>query len=135
MKPAVENKNLEFKIHIPDDLPHILGDRCRLLQVLRNIIGNAIKFTDNGYIFIEAKREGDYVLIHVEDTGTGISSEELKKIFTKFYQAYTGNDRNNKGTGLGLFICREIIEKHNGKIWAESKLGQGSEFLIKLPGI
>ena len=135
MKPAVENKNLEFKIHISDNLPHILGDRCRLLQVLRNIIGNAIKFTDNGYISIEAKREGDYVLIHVEDTGTGISSEELKKIFTKFYQAYTGNDRNNEGTGLGLFICREIIEKHNGKIWAESKLGQGSEFLIKLPGI
>ncbi|MCK5259300.1 MAG: PAS domain-containing sensor histidine kinase, partial [Thermoplasmatales archaeon] len=122
MKLAVENKNLEFKIHISDDLPHILGDRCRLLQVLRNIIGNAIKFTDNGYISIEAKREGDYVLISVEDTGTGISNEESKKIFTKFYQAYTGNDRNNEGTGLGLFICREIIEKHNGKIWVESKL-------------
>jgi len=135
MKPAVENKKLEFKIHIPDDLPHIMGDRCRLLQVLRNIIGNAIKFTDNGYISIEAKREGDYILIYIEDTGTGISSEELKKIFTKFYQAYTGNDRNNEGTGLGLFICREIIEKHNGKIWAESKLRQGSEFLIKIPGI
>jgi PAS domain S-box-containing protein len=135
MRPAVENKKLEFKIHIPDDLPHILGDRCRLLQVLRNIIGNAIKFTDNGHISIEAKREGDYVLIYIEDTGTGISSEELKKIFTKFYQAYMGNDRNNEGTGLGLFICREIIEKHNGKIWAESKLRQGSEFLIKLPGI
>jgi PAS domain S-box-containing protein len=135
MKPAVENKNLEFKIHISDDLPHILGDRCRLLQVLRNIVGNAIKFTDNGYISIEAKREEDYVLISVEDTGTGISSEELKKIFTKFYQAYTGNDRNNEGTGLGLFICREIIEKHDGKIWAESKLRQGSKFLIKLPSI
>ncbi len=135
MKPAVENKNLEFKIHISDNLPHILGDRCRLLQVLRNIIGNAIKFTDNGYISIEAKREGDYILISVEDTGTGISDEELKKIFTKFYQAYTGNDRNNEGTGLGLFICREIIEKHNGKIWAESKLREGSKFLIKLPSI
>jgi len=135
MKPAVKNKNLEFKIHISDDLPHILGDRCRLLQVLRNIVGNAIKFTDNGYISIEAKREEDYVLISVEDTGTGISSEELKKIFTKFYQAYTGNDRNNEGTGLGLFICREIIEKHDGRIWAESKLREGSKFLIKIPGI
>jgi PAS domain S-box-containing protein len=135
MKLAVENKNLEFKIHISDNLPHILGDRCRLLQVLRNIIGNAIKFTDNGYISIEAKREGDYVLISVEDTGTGISNEELKKIFTKFYQVYTGNDRNNEGTGLGLFICREIIENHNGKLWVESKLREGSEFLIKLPGI
>ena len=135
MKPAVKNKNLEFKIHIPGDLPHILGDRCRLLQVLRNIIENAIKFTDNGYVSIEAERERDYVLISVEDTGTGISNEELKKIFTKFYQAYTGNDRNNEGTGLGLFICREIIEKHNGKMWAESKLRKGSKFLIKLPSI
>lgn len=135
MKPAVKNKNLEFKIHIPDNLPHVLGDRCRLLQVLRNIIGNAIKFTDNGYISIEANREGNYILISVEDTGTGISNEELKKIFTKFYQAYTGNDRNNEGTGLGLFICREIIEKHDGKIWVESKLRKGSKFLIKLPSI
>jgi signal transduction histidine kinase len=135
MKLAVKNKNLEFKINISDDLPHILGDRCRLLQVLRNIIGNAIKFTDNGYISIEAKTDGDYVLISVEDTGTGISNEELKKIFTKFYQAYTGNDRNNKGTGLGLFICREIIKKHNGKIWVETKLREGSKFLIKIPGI
>jgi len=135
MKPAIENKNLEFKINVPGDLPHILGDRCRLLQVLRNIMENGIKFTDNGYISIEAKRERDYILISVEDTGTGISNEELKKIFTKFYQAYTGNDRNNEGTGLGLFICREIIEKHNGKIWVESKLRQGSKFFIKLPGI
>jgi len=135
MKPAVENKNLEFKIHKPDNLPHILGDRCRLLQVLRNIIGNAIKFTDNGYISIEAEREENYILISIEDTGTGISNEELKKIFRKFYQVYMGNDRNNEGTGLGLFICREIIEKHNGKMWAESKLRKGSKFLIKLPSI
>jgi len=135
MKPAVENKNLEFKIYIPDNLPNIMGDRCRLLQVLRNIIGNAIKFTDNGYISIEANREEDYILISVKDTGTGISNEELKKIFTKFYQAYTGNDRNNEGTGLGLFICKEIIEKHDGKMWAESKLRKGSKFLIKIPSI
>ena len=135
MKPAIENKNLEFKIHIPDNLPHMMGDRCRLLQVLRNIIGNAIKFTDNGYISIDAEREGNHILISIEDTGTGISNGELKKIFTKFYQVYMGNDRNNEGTGLGLFICREIIEKHNGKMWAESKLRKGSKFLIKLPSI
>jgi len=135
MKPAIENKNLEFKIHIPDNLPHIMGDRCRLLQVLRNLIGNAIKFTDNGYISIDAEREGNHILISIEDTGTGISKGELKKIFTKFYQVYMGNDRNNEGTGLGLFICREIIKKHNGKMWAESKLRKGSKFLIKLPSI
>jgi len=135
MKPAIENRNLEFKTHIPDNLPNILGDRHRLSQVLRNIIGNAIKFTDNGYISIDAKKEEDSILISVEDTGTGISNEELKKIFSKFYQAYTGNDRNNEGTGLGLFICKEIVEKHDGKIWVESKLRKGSKFLIKLPNI
>ena len=133
LKPTIENKNLKFIIHIPGKLPHILGDRFRLSQVLRNILGNAIKFTDNGSISIEAKTEGDCILISVEDTGIGVSSYELKKIFTKFYQAYMGNDRKNEGTGLGLFICKEIVEKHNGKIWAECKLKKGSKFLIKLP--
>jgi len=133
LKPTFENNNLEFIIHIPKKLPYILGDRFRLSQVFRNIIGNAIKFTDNGFISIEAKTEENYILISVEDTGTGISSYELKKIFTKFYQAYMGNDRNNEGTGLGLFICKEIIEKHNGKILVESKLRKGSKFLIKIP--
>ena len=133
LKPTFKNNNLEFITHIPKKLPNILGDRFRLSQVFRNIIGNAIKFTDNGFILIEAKSEGNYILISVEDTGTGISSHELKKIFAKFYQAYMGNDRNNEGTGLGLFICKEIVEKHNGKIMVESKLKKGSKFLIKLP--
>jgi len=135
MRPAVENKNLGFKIHLADNLPHIMGDHYRLSQVLRNIVGNAIKFTDHGYISIEAKKEGEYIIISIEDTGTGISEGELKKIFSKFYQAYTGNDRNNEGTGLGLFICREIVEKHDGKIWVESTLRKGSKFLIKLPSV
>jgi len=135
LKPTFKNNNLEFITQIPKKLPNILGDRFRLSQVFRNIIGNAIKFTDNGFILIEAKTEENYILISVEDTGTGISSHELKKIFTKFYQAYMGNDRNNEGTGLGLFICKEIVEKHNGKIMVESKLKKGSKFLIKLPHI
>jgi len=135
LKPTFKNNNLEFITQIPKKLPNILGDRFRLSQVFRNIIGNAIKFTDNGFILIEAKSEENYILISVEDTGTGISSHELKKIFAKFYQAYMGIDRNNEGTGLGLFICKEIVEKHNGKIMVESKLKKGSKFLIKLPHI
>ena len=95
----------------------------------------SFSFSVNGYISIDAERERNHILISIEDTGTGISNGELKKIFTKFYQVYMGNDRNNEGTGLGLFICREIIEKHDGKIWVESKLRKGSEFLIKLPSI
>ena len=135
MRPAVEKKNLKFITKIPEDLPNIMGDRHRLSQVLKNLIGNALKFTDNGHISITAKKEKDHILIAIEDTGIGISKDEIKKIFTKFYQAYSGDDRKNEGVGLGLFICREIIKKHNGEIWAESKLGKGSTFFIKLPYI
>jgi len=133
MKPVIDDKKLEFKNYIQKNLPSILGDRNRLLQVLKNLLVNAIKFTDNGSIILKAKKEDKFILISVEDTGIGISPDELKKIFTKFYQAYTGDDRKNEGTGLGLFICKEIIGKHNGEIWAESELGKGSKFIIKLP--
>ena len=133
MKPAVKNKKLKFITHIPKNLPHIMGDRYRLSQVLKNILENAVKFTDNGSITIGAEKKDDYILISVEDTGVGISNDELKKIFTKFYQAYTGADRKSEGTGLGLFICKEIVEKHDGEIWAESKLRKGSKIVIKLP--
>ena len=133
MKPVIENKNLRFFTLIPKDLPNIMGDRHRLPQVLKNLLVNAIKFTDNGSIGIEAEKKDDYILISIKDTGIGISKDELKKIFTKFYQAYTGDDRKNEGTGLGLFICKEILQKHNGEIWAESQLGKGSNFIIKLP--
>jgi len=135
MRPSVKKKNLKFITTIPEDLPNIMGDRHRLSQVLKNLIGNALKFTDNGHISITAKKEKDHILIAIEDTGIGISKDEIKKIFTKFYQAYSGDDRKNEGVGLGLFICREIIKKHNGEIWAESELGKCSTFFIKLPYI
>lgn len=135
MKPAITNKNLKFIIDIPKDLPGIMGDKNRLSQVLKNLLGNSLKFTDNGSIAIKAKKKEEHILISIKDTGIGVSSDELKKIFTKFYQAYTGDDRNNEGTGLGLFICKEIIGKHNGKIWAESQVGKRSKFIIQLPYI
>ncbi len=135
MKPAIGDKKLAFITHIPKRLPYILGDRYRLEQVLKNLVTNAIKFTDQGSISIMAKEEEKQILISVEDTGIGIANAELKKIFTKFYQAYTSNDRKSEGTGLGLFICKEIITKHNGKIWAESKSGKGSKFVMEIPHI
>ncbi len=133
MKPAIVNKKLEFHVNIPAPLPHIIGDKNRLSQVLKNLIGNSLKFTDCGYIGIGVEKKDNHVLITVEDTGIGISKDEIKKIFTKFYQAYTGEDRNNEGTGLGLFISKEIVKKHNGEIWAESEVGKGSRFIIQLP--
>ncbi len=135
MKATIEKKNLQFITKIPRNLPAIVGDRYRLSQVLKNLLVNAVKFTDHGSITIAAGKKEEYIVISVEDTGIGISEGELKKIFTKFYQAYTGDDRKNEGTGLGLFICKETIEKHNGKIWGESKLGKGSKFVIQLPYI
>jgi PAS domain S-box-containing protein len=135
MRPAITNKKLEFQLNIPKTLPHIIGDKIRLSQVLKNLIGNALKFTDTGFIAIHAEKKDDHLLISVEDTGIGISKDEIKKIFAKFYQAYTGEDRNNEGTGLGLFISKEIVKKHNGIIWAESDIGKGSRFIIQLPYI
>jgi PAS domain S-box-containing protein len=133
MKPVIENKSLKFITKIPRNLPNIMGDRHRLPQVLKNLLVNALKFTDNGSISIEAEEKDNYIIISIKDTGVGISKEELKKIFTKFYQAYTGDDRKNEGTGLGLFICKEILHKHKGDIWVESNIGKGSNFMIKLP--
>jgi PAS domain S-box-containing protein len=133
MKPAVEAKGLKFITEIPRDLPNIIGDRHRLSQVLKNLLVNAVKFTDNGSISIIVKKKDESILISIEDTGIGISKDEVKKVFNKFYQAYTGDDRKNEGTGLGLFICREIVQKHNGKIWVDSKIRKGSTFYIELP--
>jgi len=133
MKASIEGKGLKFLTKIPNDLPNIMGDKHRLSQVLKNLLGNALKFTDNGSIGIEAQKKENHILIIVSDTGIGISKDELKKIFNKFYQAYTGDDRKNEGTGLGLFICKEILQKHDGDIWVESELGKGSQFIIKLP--
>lgn len=135
MRPAIINKKLEFQVNIPTQLPHIIGDKIRLSQVLKNLIGNSLKFTDCGFIGLDVEKKDNHILISVVDTGIGISQDELKKIFTKFYQAYTGEDRNNEGTGLGLFISKEIIKKHNGTIWAESEVGKGSRFIIQLPYI
>lgn len=133
MKASVENKDIKFKTKIPRNLPSIMGNRYRLAQVLKNLLVNALKFTDNGSISILAEQKKDYIVIEVKDTGIGISKDEVKKIFNKFYQAYTGDDRKNEGTGLGLFICKEILKKHNGDIWVESQIGIGSSFYIKLP--
>ena len=133
LRPAIEEKNLKFEVDIPSNLPKVFCDKFRLSQVLKNLLGNALKFTDYGSISLRAETKNKSVLIYVEDTGIGISKAELKKIFTKFYQAYTGDDRKNEGTGLGLFICKEILKKHKGEIWAESEIRKGTKMIIKLP--
>lgn len=135
IQPIIKKKKLILEKNIPNNLSYILGDKFRLEQVIKNLLGNSIKFTDKGKISITANEIDNKLQIIIEDTGIGISNHELDKIFLKFYQAYTGNDRKYEGTGLGLFISREIIKRHNGNIWAESKINHGTKFYVEIPVI
>jgi signal transduction histidine kinase len=106
-------------------------DPARLLQVLTNLLSNAIKFTAaNGNVVVRADRVGDEVVIAVSDTGVGIPSDKLDAVFGRYVQV-TKNDQ--RGVGLGLYISRSIVQGHGGRIWAESKIGEGSTFRVALP--
>ncbi len=115
-------------------LPAVNGDRERLEQVLTNLIGNAIKFSEaEGEVVVSAIRKEREIQIAVKDNGIGISSQELEQIFTRYYQVESRTKRSTKGSGLGLHIAQKIVEAHGGRIWAESEVGQGSTFYFTLP--
>ena len=126
-------KKLAFKTEVAKGLPYGLGDEQRLTQVLLNLVGNAIKFTDAGEVCIAAGAANGHFTVSVRDTGPGIPAEECERIFEKFRQVDSSNTRAKGGTGLGLAIAREIVEMHGGRIWVESTLGQGSTFRMELP--
>ena len=126
-------KKLGFKMEVAKGLPYGLGDEQRLTQVLLNLVGNAIKFTDAGEVRIAAGAANGHFTLSVIDTGPGIPAEEREHIFEKFRQIDSSNTRAKGGTGLGLAIAREIVEMHGGRIWVESTLGQGSTFRMELP--
>ena len=133
MCPAAHQKGLELLCDIDVNVPHkILVDPVRLRQVIYNLVGNAIKFTSFGEVVVRAGLEaaGDTAFIHfqVSDTGTGISSSKLDKIFDAFVQADGSTTRKYGGTGLGLTISRRLVQLMGGKVWAESKEGEGSTF-------
>ena len=117
------------------DLPSITGDRDRLIQVVINLISNAVKFTPEGSITIVAwhEVEGGWIQVAVSDTGVGIAEADLDKVFEPFAQASSAGAVRARGTGLGLPICREIIEHHGGRLWLQSHLGAGSTFQFTLP--
>jgi len=133
MRSYAEGKGLTIKAEIQPNLPPIQGDKNRLMQVLTDLIDNAIKFTEKGCIVIKARREKDNILVKVKDTGIGISKENINKLFTKFYQVDSSLSRRYGGTGLGLAICKRIVEAHGGRIWVDSELGKGSTFQFTLP--
>jgi signal transduction histidine kinase len=115
----------------------ISADRTRLTQVILNLLNNAIKFTQEGVISIKAEVKNgnnNIVVVSIKDTGTGIDAEIFPRLFTKFATKSVGRRGGGTGTGLGLFICKNIIEAHGGKIWAENNLdGRGATFVFSLP--
>ena len=127
------DKKLVFKTEVQSDLPQGHGDERRLTQVLLNLVGNAIKFTDAGEVVIKAGASDGTFNLAVRDTGPGISAADQAKLFQEFQQADNSNTRKKEGTGLGLAISKRIIEMHGGRIWIESQVGQGSTFFVTLP--
>jgi len=130
MKAVIEIKNIPVILDIPDQIK-VEGDREKLMQLFSNILDNAIKFTLKGSIKITASEEKEWVHIEFEDTGIGIPQDKLDIIFDRFYQLDSPETPNRGGAGLGLWISKNIVEAHGGKIWAESK-NRGSTFHVLL---
>jgi signal transduction histidine kinase len=135
VEPLASEKKLALKVDLAPDLPIGRGDERRLTQVLLNLVGNAIKFTDAGEVAIRASALNGSFEVAVKDTGPGVSLEDRQKIFGEFQQADSSSTRKKGGTGLGLSISKRIIEMHGGKIWVESEPNRGSTFSFALPVI
>jgi GAF domain-containing protein len=135
LEPLAADKKLAFKVEMASELPPGRGDGRRLTQVLINLVGNAIKFTDGGEVAIKAEANNGSFHVSVRDTGPGISAADQAKLFQEFQQADNAITRKKGGTGLGLAISKRIIEMHGGKIWVKSEPGKGSTFAFTLPVI
>jgi signal transduction histidine kinase/putative methionine-R-sulfoxide reductase with GAF domain len=133
VEPLAAQKNLRFKLELPAELPTGRGDEHRLTQVLLNLVGNAIKFTDSGEVRIKAASTNGSFRVAVHDTGPGISAADKEKLFQEFQQADNSITKKKGGTGLGLAISKRIVEMHGGTIWVESEVGKGSTFVFTLP--
>jgi len=126
-------KGLGLKVNLPPDLPLGRGDERRLAQVLLNLVGNAIKFTEAGEVQIRVTATDGVFTVAVADTGPGIAEANQQTIFEEFQQADSSSTRLKGGTGLGLAIVKRIVEMHGGRVWVESSLGKGATFWFTLP--
>lgn len=133
VEPLALDKKLSFRADVQSEFPPGRGDERRLTQVLLNLVGNAIKFTDAGEVIIKAAAQNGDLHLSVRDTGPGISEADQAKLFQEFQQADNSTARKKEGTGLGLAISKHIVEMHGGRIWMESQIGQGSTFFVTLP--
>jgi len=122
-----------LQVNVPELSP-VLGNRRRLEQVVANLIGNAIKYTpEAGHINVSLHEDDGFLVLQVSDTGIGISLEDQRRIFDKFYRVESEATEKISGTGLGLSIVKAIIKKHSGRVWVHSELGMGSTFTVLLP--
>jgi signal transduction histidine kinase/CheY-like chemotaxis protein len=129
----IQKKGLCLELSIPNNLPDIYCDRTRIRQVILNLLSNAARFTERGSITVSAVHHSDYVVVSVADTGTGISLADSEHIFEPFCQGGERLWQDKGGSGLGLTICKQLVELHGGRIWLESELGVGSTFYFDLP--
>jgi signal transduction histidine kinase len=132
-EPLAAEKRLKLVVDVPPDLPTGRGDQRRLAQVALNLVGNAIKFTDEGHVALRIGAAAGMFAIAVSDTGPGIALADQERIFEEFQQADTSRTRPKGGTGLGLAITRRIVTMHGGRIWVESTPGAGATFRITMP--
>jgi len=134
---AASAKGIELSAEIGDDLPSAYADGQRVQQIVTNLVNNAVKFTpEKGNITVSAgidQNDPDFLCVSVSDTGCGISDEDRERIFEQMFQVQYNGDAGRKGLGLGLYICKELVTRHGGRIWAESELHHGSTFFFTLP--
>ncbi|MFL6255466.1 MAG: ATP-binding protein [Pyrinomonadaceae bacterium] len=134
MQPLAAEKEIALEEGVPSELPPLRADRAKLRRVLVNLISNAVKFTPRGgRVSLSAAPEGPLVRVSVTDTGVGIPEEDLRDIFDKYAQARSRATRSEKGTGLGLYITRQLVELHGGHIEVQSEVGKGSTFSFTIP--
>jgi signal transduction histidine kinase len=131
--PLVRDQRVKIEKDVPLELPTVIADRTRVKQVLLNLLSNAIKFTHSGQVLIQVWPEPDVLHVSVSDTGIGISSTDLQRLFEPFQRLDNPLARQADGTGLGLAISKKFVELHRGRIWAESRESQGSTFHFTLP--
>jgi CheY-like chemotaxis protein/nitrogen-specific signal transduction histidine kinase len=133
VRPLFESKHFYLESEIEEGLPPLLMDRTRIREVLLNLLSNAGRFTEQGGVKIRVGRSGNDVLFSVADTGPGIASADMSKLFQPFQQLDDSLSRRHEGTGLGLTLSKRFVELHGGKMWLESNVGQGSTFFFTLP--
>jgi PAS domain S-box-containing protein len=139
LQPSAEEKNNDLTVYIPSDVPSaVIGDPGRFRQILMNLAGNAVKFTNNGTVqlYVEKTNENDNTItltVHIEDSGIGIDEKQKQRLFDPFTQAQSSNTREYGGTGLGLAISKSLVDVMGGSIWFESIPGEGTHFQFSLP--